>query len=178
MTLDRPWRHAGPALALAMACAALAWRDCMLLATSLVLAHRLLLLRMHRLGAQRALAAAADAWSIGALTAGAATALLIGLVAAELEWWQPTTEHVSASLLMLLLGALWCCIGRRGWIAAARELRPWLLLAAGYLTAIESRSGGFAFAPCLFSAAVAAVLLRAGWLLAAGTAPALLHGGE
>lgn len=35
MTLDRPWRHAGTAVAVAMACAALAWRDCTLLATSL-----------------------------------------------------------------------------------------------------------------------------------------------
>lgn len=178
MTLGWPSRHAGTALVVAMACAALAWRDCMLLATSLVLAHRLLLLRMDRPATWRPLAAAIDVLSIGVLTSGAATALMAGLAAAWLQWWQPSTEHVAASLLMLLLGALWCCLASRSRNAAMHDLLPWLWLGGGFMIAIEARNAGMEFAPCLFTAVVAIVLLWTGWRLATDTASALLHGGR
>lgn len=57
----------------------------------------------------------------------AALALLDGLAVAWLQWWQPTADHASASLQMVLLGALWCGVGRQRHKAAARELLPWAL---------------------------------------------------
>ena len=48
MRLRQLWGFASTGLVLTMACAAWAWRDCMLLALSVVLAYRLFLLHMDR----------------------------------------------------------------------------------------------------------------------------------
>ena len=62
---------AGPALVATGLAAGLAWRDCMLLAIGLVLAFRLLLLRVEHQAPWSALTAAVEA-----ATAGAATVLV------------------------------------------------------------------------------------------------------
>ena len=67
MTPPRLCRPAGTVLVLVVVCAAWAWRDCMLLATSVVLAHRLFLLRMDCGALWRALAAAVNAMVAGGL---------------------------------------------------------------------------------------------------------------
>jgi hypothetical protein len=162
-------------LALAMACAALAWRDCMLMATSLFLAHRLLLLRMAHLPPRRALAAAVEALSAGLLTTCAGFVMLFVIAAAWLGWWQPMPAHASALVTMLSLGALWCCLHRGEDKAFWRELRPWLWLLGGSAAAAAGRANGYSFAPCLFVAVVAMSMIRVGWRLATVTASALLH---
>ena len=173
----RLWAPSGTALVVAMACAALAWRDCMLLAISLVLAHRLFLLGMDRGTPWRALAAAVHALSAGLLTAGAGVALMAGITAAWLGWWQPTAEHASASLLLLLLGALCCCLARKGRAETWQELRPWLWLLGGSVLATEAYKSGMTIAPCLFVFVVGVAMLWAGWQLATRTASALLRAG-
>lgn len=178
MTRTQLWGHAGTALVVATACAALAWRDCMLFATSLVLAHRLFLLRMDRGAPWRVLAAAGNALSAGVLTCGAGVVLLAGIAAAWLGWWQPTAEHVSASLLLLLVGAAWCCWSRCNREETLQELRPWLWLLAGSVLAIEAHRGGVTIAPCLFVSAVALAMLWTGWRLATETASTLLRAGS
>ena len=108
MRPQRLWVVPGTVLAVAMACAALAWRDCMLLATSVVLAHRLFLLHMNRGAPWRALAAVINAVSAGALTAGAGMALIAAMVAAWLGCWNPTSGHPAALMLLLSASAFRC----------------------------------------------------------------------
>jgi hypothetical protein len=177
MRPQRLWAAPGAALAVAMACAALAWRDCMLLATSAVLAHRLFLLYVDRGAPWRALAAAINAVSAGALAAGAGIALIGTMAAACLDWWNPTSGHPATLMLLLSASAVWCCLARIGREQALQELRTWLWLFAGTALATEAHRGGLTLAPCLFVAAVATTMLWAGWRLATQVASALLHGG-
>lgn len=178
MTTPRLWRPAGTGLVLAMACAAWAWRDCMLLATSVVLAHRLFLLRMDSGAPWRALAAAIDALVAGGLSSLAGVALMAGVAAAWLGWWQPAPGHPAASLLMLAAGALWCCLNRGSRAGAVSELRLWLCVFGAAVVALEAYRIGMDLAPCLFVSAVAVAMLHAGWRLASGTASALLRAGS
>ncbi len=172
------WAVPGTVLAVAMACAGLAWRDCMLLATSAVLAHRLFLLRMNRGAPWRALAAAINAVSAGALAAGAGIALIAAMVAASLGWWNPTSGHPAALMLLLSASAAWCCLARIGRDQALQELRTWVWLFAGAALATKAHRGGLTLAPCLFVSAVAMAMLWAGWRLATQVASALLHAGS
>lgn len=171
------WAAPGAMLAVAMACAALAWRDCMLLATSAVLAYRLFLLHMDRGAPWRALAAAINAVSAGALAAGAGIALIVAMAAAWLDWWNPTSGHPAALMLLLSASAAWCCLASTGREHALQELRTWLWLFAGAALASEAHRGGLTLAPCLFVFAVATAMLWAGWRLATQVASALLHAG-
>ncbi len=84
MTPPRLCRPAGTGLVLARVCAAWVWRDCMLLATSVVLAHRLFLLRMDCGAPWRALAAAVNALVAGGLSSLAGVALMAAVAAAWL----------------------------------------------------------------------------------------------
>lgn len=179
MPLRQLWGPASAGLVLAMACAGWAWRDCMLLALSTVLALRLFLLHMDRGAPWRAIAAAVNALSVGVLAVGAGLALMAGIALAWLGWWHPTAGHPAALLLMLSAGAAWCCLSRSGRREAAEELRLWLCVLGGVFVAIEAQRSGWAIAPCLFVTAVGMAMLWAGWRLATETASALLRvGGE
>ena len=171
------WGPASTGLVLTTACAAWVWRDCMLLALSMVLAYRLFLLRMDRGAPWRAIAAAVNALAVGVLAVGAGLALIAGIAVAWLGWWHPTAGHPSALLLMLGAGAAWCCLSRSGSQEAAEELRLWLCVLGGVFVAIEAQRNGWAIAPCLFVAVVGMAMLWAGWRLATETASALLRAG-
>lgn len=158
-----------------MACAAWAWRDCMLHALSVVLAYRLFLLRMDRGAPWRAIAAAVNALSAGALAVGAGISLVATIAAAWLGWWHPTAQHPAALLLMLGAGAAWCCLSRSARQEALEELRVWLCVFIGVFVAIESQRSGLALAPCLFVTAVGMAMLWAGWRLATETTSVLLR---
>ncbi len=177
MPLRQLWGPASTGLVLAMACAAWAWRDCMLLALSMVLAYRLFLLHMDRGAPWRAIAAAVNALSAGMLAVGAGLALMAGIAAAGAGWWHPTSGHPAALLLMLTTGAAWCCLSRSGRQEAAAELRLWLVVLGGVFVAIEAQRSGWTLAPCLFVTAVGLTMLWAGWRLANETASALLRAG-
>lgn len=160
----------------AMASAALAWRDCMLMAISLVLAHRLFLLHMDHGAPWRALTAAVNAFSAGVLAVGAGTFLIAGTAAAWLGWWTPTSTNPAALMLLLAAGAAGCCLARDGCAQAVQELRLWLGLFAGVALAMEAHHRGLMLAaPCLFVSAVGMAMLWAGWQLATETASSLLH---
>ncbi len=171
------WGSISTALVLAMACAAWAWRDCMLLALSIVLAYRLFLLHMDRGAPWRALAAAVSALSAGAVAVGAGITLAAAIAAAWLGWWHPTAGHPAALLLMLAAAAAWCCLSRSTRQEALEELRLWLCVLGGAVVAIEVRRSGWALAPCAFVAAVGMGMVWAGWRLATETASTLLAAG-
>lgn len=175
MPLQRLWGSASTGLVVVTACAAWAWRDCMLLALSMVLAYRLFLLYMDRGAPWRAVTAAVNALSAGVLAIGAGAALIAGIAAAWLGWWHPTADHPAALLLMLAAGAAWCCLSRSGRREAAQELQLWLCVLGGVFIAIEAQRSGWSLAPCLFVSIAGVAMLWAGWRLAAETASALLH---
>lgn len=178
MPLKRLWAPASTSLVLAMACAAWAWRDCMLLALSMVLAHRLFLLHMDRGTPWRAVTAAVNALSAGVLTIGAGLVLLTGIAAAWLGWWLPTADHPAALLLMLGAGAAWCCLSRIGSREAAEEIRLWLCVLGGVFVAMEALRSGWLFAPCIFVSVAGMAMLWTGWRLATETASTMLHAGS
>ncbi|MDP1646465.1 MAG: hypothetical protein Q8L71_13400 [Thiobacillus sp.] len=177
MKLHRLWGATSTGLVVAMASAAWAWRDCMLLALSVVLTYRLFLLHMDRGAPWRTLAAAVNALSAGFVAVGAGVALMTSIAAAWLEWWHPTAEHPAAVLLMLSAGAAWCCLFRNGRQEAAEELRLWLCVLGGVLVAIEAERSGWALAPCLFVSSVGMAMVWTGWRLATETASSLMHAG-
>jgi hypothetical protein len=174
MPLRQLWGLISTALVPVMAGAAWAWRDCMLLAVSIVLAYRLFLLHMDRGAPWRALAAAVNAVSAGAVAVGAGITLTAAVAAAWLGWWHPTARHPAALLLMLAASAAWCCLSRSTRQEALEELRMWLWVLGGAVVAIEAHRSGWALALCAFVAAVGMGMAWAGWRLASGTASTLL----
>lgn len=178
MKLHRLWGATSTGLVVAMASAAWAWRDCMLLALSVVLTYRLFLLHIDRGAPWRALTAAVNALTAGLLAVGAGVALMAGIAAVWFQWWHPTAEHPAALLLMLIAGAAWCCLSRSGRAQAAEELQLWLCVLGGVLLAIEAQRGGWPNAPCLLVSAVAVAMLWAGWRLATETASCLMRAGS
>ena len=178
MTPRQLWGPVGIAGAVAMASTAWAWGDCMLLATSVVLAYRLFLLYMDRSAPWRALAATVTALSAAVITGFAGIALMAGIAASSLGWWQPAAEHPAAVLLMLCAGAAWCSLARRSRVETLVELQPWLWLFGGVVLAIEAQRNGLTLAPCYLVLGVGLVMLRAGWRLATVTASNLLRSGS
>lgn len=178
MKLHRLWGATSTGLVVAIASAAWSWRDCLLLALSVVLAYRLFLLHMDRGVPWRALTAAVNALTAGLLAVGAGVALLVGIAAVWLQWWHPTAEHPAALLLMLIAGAAWCCLSRRVRPDAAEELRLWLCFLGGVLFAIEAQRAGWSMAPCVLVSLVGVVMLWAGWRLATVTASSLMRAGS
>ena len=174
-------RHSGLyglALTAAMAAAGWAWRDCLLLAGSVVLAYRLFLLRMDRGAPWPPLTAALNALTGGALAGAAGMAVISGIGAAGFGWWQPSAPHAAPMLLFVVAGAAWCCWFRDSLAGTLDEMKVWLWVLGSALLAVEAYGRGLAMAPCLFALAVGMALLWAGWRLASVTTSALLHSGR
>lgn len=168
----------GLALTAAMASAGWAWRDCLLLAGGGALAYRLFLLRMDRGAPWPPLRAALNALAGGALAGAAGVALIAGVGAAGLGWWQPQAPHAAPAVMLVVFGAAWCSRARDSLAGAMDELQVWLWVLGGTMLAIDAYGRGLAIAPCLFALAVGLVLLWAGWRLASVTASALLRSGS
>lgn len=161
-----------------MASAGGAWGDCVLLAGSVALGYRLFLLWMDRGAPWPPLTAALNALTGGALAAMAGIALLAGIGAAGLGWWQPQAPHAAPAVMLVVFGAAWCSRARDSLAGAMDELQVWLWVLGGTMLAIDAYGRGLAIAPCLFALAVGLVLLWAGWRLASVTASALLRSGS
>lgn len=168
----------GLALTVAMAAAGWVWRDCLLLAGSVALAYRLFLLRMDHGAPWPPLTAALNTLTGGALAGVAGVALIGGIGAAGLGWWQPQAPQAAPTLLLLVLGAAWCCGSRDSLAGAIDELRVWLWVLGGAALAVDAYGRGLSMAPCLFVLAIGLLMLWAGWRLARVTAAALLRSGS
>lgn len=163
------WAVAGAVLTLG-----LAWRDCILISTSTLLAGQAFRHYMD-VGAPWP---ARRAWlrcvlmGLGDLLCAAALALMVA--AAQLGWYQPANDRPLAALLVVL-GALACrAAALRGVPTTAGELTP--LFAIPILSAIALLASGLGWAkvPCAFALVVGASVAHAGWRLAHRTARELL----
>lgn len=169
----------GIGTAVAMAAAAVAWRDCVLLAGSTVLAFRVFLVRMDRGAPWRRLSVAVNCLTAGVLVGAAGVALVAGVGAAWLDWWHPAAAPPALALLLLAAGAVWCCLSRDGREGVAEELRLWVLMLVGVVAAMLARGGGGgALAPCIFVAGVGLTMLWVGWHFAGATTSSLLRAGS
>ena len=168
-----------PAIGMVGAVAAAGWagQDCLLLAVSTVLAHRLFLVRMDRGAPWRALTAAVNALTAGALTVAAGITLVAGVGAVGFGWWHVAPPHSASTLLILVASAVWCCIARGSLAGALQEFPVWLWMLGGALLATAAQREGVAVAPCAFVFAVGLAMVWAGWHLASVTASALLRSG-
>jgi hypothetical protein len=178
MNAHRPPGLVGIGIVVAMAAAALAWRDCTLLAGTAVLALRVFLIRMDSAAPWRVLSAAVNCLTAGMLASVAGIALMAEVGAAWLGWWQPAAEHPELALSLLAAAAAWCCLSRDSREGAAEELRLWAVLLAGVAFATFARASGIAFAPCIFASGIGLAMLWAGWRLAADTTSTLLRSGS
>lgn len=167
---------AGIALVMVMATAAWAWRDCMLLAASTVLALRVFLVRMDHGSPWRPLAASLNCLTAGVLAVAAGVALMAGAGAAWLGWWQPAAKHPALALGLLVAGPAWCCVSRDNREGVIEELWLWALVLAGVVVAMQARSSGMMLAPCLLVASIGLAMVWAGWHLSHGTATSLMRG--
>lgn len=185
MTAATLARTLGTSSVVLTAAAGWAWNDCLLLATSAVLGYRLFLLHMDRGAPWSALSAALNALAAGLLVVVAGSALMAGVLAAWLGWWQlAPLSSLSSSLSSPLAWLVWlvptiaaagCCLAHQTRAGAAEELRLWLFMLAGLLLATNAYTSGWALAPCLFVTAVGVVMLWAGSRLARTTSSGLLR---
>lgn len=166
-----------PAIGMVGAVAAAGWagQDCLLLAGSMVLAHRLFLVRMDRGAPWRALSAAVNALTAGASTVAAGITLVARVGAVGLGWWPAAVPHPASTLLILGTSAVWCCIARGSLAGTLQEVPLWLCVVGGVFVAMEVARSGWPLAPCVFVAGVGMALVWAGWQLATNTASALLR---
>jgi hypothetical protein len=148
-----------------------------LLAGSVALAYRLFLLWMDRGAPWPPLTAALNALTGGALAGIAGIALLAGIGAVGLGWWQPPAPHPAPTLLFIVFGAAWCGWSRHSLAGAMDELKVWLCLVGGAALAMDASGRGLTMAPCLFALVIGVAMLRAGWRLVRFTSPAMLRSG-
>ncbi len=170
-----------PAIGMVGAVAVAGWvgQDCVLLAASVVLAYRLFLVRMDRGAPWHALTATVVAFTAGAaLSVAVGIALVAGVGAVALGWWDAAVPQSTSNLLVVVISAMWCCIARQCVAGALRECQVWLWMLGGGLLATEAQREGIAAAPCAFLLAVGFAMLWAGWHLASVTASALLRSGS
>lgn len=168
----------GLVLMAVMASAGGAWGDCVLLAGSVALAYRLFLLWMDRGAPWPPLTAALNALTGGALAGIAGIALLAGIGAVGLGWWQPPAPHPAPTLLFIVFGAAWCGWSRHSLAGAMDELKVWLCLVGGAALAMDASGRGLTMAPCLFALVIGVAMLWAGWRLARVTSTELLRSGN
>ena len=165
-----PWVAAGAVLA-----AGLAWRDCVLTASSGLLALHAFYGHMDGHAPWQGWRAALRCWLMGVAGLMAALALVGMVSGVVLGWWAQANDRPVAALATLCaaVGVSW--LARRDLPRRGRDhavALAMLLLAA---VALRTHDLGFALAPCLFALTSSALLMVAGWRLAHDTARALVY---
>lgn len=177
MTVSSRVGWVGTAMAVALASAAFAWRDCLLLLTAGVLAHQVMLFRLRTDVAARPLQSAIDV-SIAGLAVAAASALMGScLLVASMGWWSPTFGSLTLAAMAMLMAAGWSLWsktviggpGDHGW-------RIWPCVAFGGLIASWAMARGLSIAPCLLMLLFGALLSWRGWQMTRGAVSSLGEG--
>ncbi|MEO5732812.1 MAG: hypothetical protein ABIN96_06460 [Rubrivivax sp.] len=164
----------GTAMAVTLASAALAWRDCLLLLIAGVLAHQVSVFRLSAAAAERPLQSILNVWMAGLAVAAAAALMGSCLLFASLGWWGPTVGSLTlaATATLAAVGwSLWSRVltGDRGW-----QVWPWV--GFGVLIASLAMNRGLLIAPCLLMLLTGSVLAWRGWQMAREAASSLGEG--
>jgi len=168
-----PWLVSAAVLAIGIV-----WRDCVLIASSAMLAWHAFHVHMDSAAPWQGLRAALRCWLMGAAGIAAALALWLMVAAAQWDWWAPENDHALQTLFVLAAAAAACWIARPA--AAKPGLRPladvWVPLTI--VAALFARAQGWQAAPCVFAAAVGAGVGWAGWRMSRHVAGELLAAGS
>ena len=142
------------------------WRDCVLIASSALLAVHAFGLRMDAGSPWSGWRAAIRCWTMGVVAMAAGLALWAMVGAAWLDWWTPANDRPAAALLLLAAAAAACRVCRvRAPDSDFRVLAD-LVVPVAVAAALIARARGWEAAPCVFAALVAAGVGYAGWRLA------------
>ena len=133
--------------------------DCVLLASSALLAMKGFHDRMDRDTPQRPLSAVLRCVRAGLASALLAVALSLMLVAGFMDWWQPANNQplLAGGLLVVLVAA-----SRVGSLVITAAESALIVVAAA---ALLSTALGYPLASCAFAATAALYLAWQGWLL-------------
>ncbi len=138
--------------------------DCVLLASSAVLAMKGFHDRMDRDAPQRPLSAVLRCLRAGLASALLSIALVAMLAAGFLDWWQPANDQpvLVGGLLVLLLAASKVASVAISAVEISAAETALLVVAAA---ALLSTALGYPLASCAFAATAALYLAWQGWLL-------------
>ena len=141
----------------------IAWRDCVLIASSAMLAMNAFDLQMNAGAPWAGWRAAIRSWSMGvaALAFGLGLWVMVGGV--QLAWWTPANDHPVEALVVgsTAAAARWATRfeshGNNFWLLAH------LMLSAVAMFALAVQVAGWQAVPCVFAAAAAADVFYGGW---------------
>lgn len=164
----------GTAMAVTLAIASLAWRDCLLLLTAGVLAHQVILFRLSAAAVERPLRSVLDVWMAGLAVAAAAALMGSCLLFASLGWWSPTIGNLALAATATLAAVGWslwshAVTGDGGW-------RIWPWVGCGVLIASWAVNRGLLIAPCMLMLLTGSVLAGRGWHMACEATSSLGEG--
>ena len=146
----------------------IAWRDCVLIASSTMLAMNAFDLHMEAGAPWAGWRAAIRSWFMGvaALAFGMALWVMVGSV--QLGWLTPANDHPVESLLVggATVVAYWAT--RLGSPGSGLRLLAGRIVPASVVAALTLCLFGWGIAPCLFAALAAADVGYVGWCRARG----------
>ena len=163
-----PWCVAAAVLALGVV-----WRDCILVASSVLLLTQAFYASMENAKPWDGLRAALRCWLMASALMVAATALVAWLMSAWLGWWTVYNEQPLSTLSAVAVSALILTQTQRRKRGATPAIALTTLAAAA--VALMLQEIGVAYAPCLLAALVSAVSVAMATRLAGSIAPGLFR---
>lgn len=142
------------------------WRDCVLIASGVLLALHAFGLRMDAGAPWSGWRAAIRCWVMGVLAMAAGLALWAMAGAAWLDWWTPANDDPAGALLLLAAAAAVCRVCRLGSPVSDFRVLADLVVPGAVVTALIAHARGWEAAPCVFAALAAVGVGHAGWRLA------------
>jgi len=168
-----PWVAAGIALTFGAW-----WRDCVLVASSLLLALHAFYAGMDRGSPWEAMRGAIRCWVAGLLSMLGAVGLVVWVAAVMLIGWSAPAHALDEALAVLGLAAAVAWFGRAHVASTGYERAvAGTALVAAASAEIMVRDG-VAYASCAFAILVAVSIAWLGWHLAHDLASTLLHASE
>ena len=163
-----PWCVAATVLTLGVM-----WRDCILVASSVLLLIQAFYTSMENGKPWDSLRAAVRCWLMATALLVAAAGLAAWLMSTWLGWWGVHNEHPLSTLAVVAVSVLILAQTQRRKAGATPSI-AWASLAVTAV-AMMLKEIGIAYAPCLFAALVSAVSVAMATRLAGSVAPGLFR---
>ena len=168
MSALTPWCVAAAVLALGVV-----WRDCILVASSVLLLTQAFYASMENAKPCDSVRAALRCWLMASTLMVAATGLVAWLISAWLGWWSVHNEQPLSTLVVVAVSALILAQTQQHKSGAAPAIA--LTALAATTVALMLQEIGVAYAPCLLAALVSAVSVALAARLAGSTVSGLLR---